>query len=566
MGIGMSIGEIRMSSEKVFILGLDGASPDIIESLIDLGKLPTFKRLKEEGAMGKLRTTLPPITGSAWSSFMTGKNPGKHGIFDFIYRKEGTYHLSPINSKRREGRPFWYWASEVGKRVCIFNVPITYPPENVNGVMVSGLLTPFNRSDYTYPPDLAKTLDQITRGYQIHIEESYSKGREQHLLKHLLEVTDQRIKAMEYLFKLENWDLFVGIVEGVDIIQHELWHCWDHHHFRHDPSQKKYSDAIPNFYQKMDDLLKRILEEWVDPNWTLIVMSDHGAGPLRKLLYVNNYLMSKGFLKLKKGVGSSIRNLLFRRGMVPMTFYHLLLQMGLGRLKRKARFGQKESWFRPFFLSFNDVDWSQTVAYSIGSTAGQIYLNLKGREPEGIVSPGIESEKIKDEIIRELNDLADEETGEKIIEKIYRKEEIYFGPHLSEAPDILFISKNFENAAFGEYEFASDRILDYSWGISGSHRMDGLLIIKGKQIKEGLKVEGPQIIDLAPSVLYLLGLPIPKDMDGKVIQDVFSEQSFDEQPIQFIEEASFGFSPQEVYSQEEEEELKKQLRALGYLE
>jgi predicted AlkP superfamily phosphohydrolase/phosphomutase len=561
------MGEIQMSSEKVFILGLDGASPDIIESLIDQGKVPTFKKLKEEGVMGRLRTTIPPITGSAWSSFMTGKNPGKHGIFDFIRRKKGTYLLSPINAEFRDGRSFWSWAGDEGKKICVFNVPITYPPEKVNGIMVSGMLTPSNKTDYTYPPSLAKELERITGGYEIHIKESYSKGGEERFLTHLYEVTDKRIKAMEYLFGLEDWDVFIAIFQGIDVLQHELWHCWDRNHFRHDPSQEKYFDVIPEFYQKMDAVLKRVLEDWIGSERTLIVMSDHGAGPLEKLLYINNFLMEKGFLKLKKGVRTSIKNLLFRSGFVPMNFYHLLLRMGLGRLKRKARFGQTQSLLKPFFLSFEDVDWSQSVAYSIGSTAGQVYLNLKGREPQGIVEPDREFGRIREEIIRELKELIDEETGEKVVGEIYRKEEIYHGPHLNEAPDIIFFAKGFEIAAFGEYEFASHRILDYSRGVSASHRMEGLLMMKGKRIKEGMTLEGAQIIDLAPSVLYLLNLPIPNSMDGRVLQKAFLDGTLQEQPIRFLEEEgpSSDFHPGGIYSDEEEEDLKRRLRTLGYL-
>jgi predicted AlkP superfamily phosphohydrolase/phosphomutase len=556
-----------MSSDKVFILGLDGASPDIIDALIEEGRLPTFKRLKEEGGMGKLRTTIPPITGSAWSSFMTGKNPGKHGIFDFIRRKEGTYDLSTINAEFREGRSFWSWGSDEGKKVCVFNVPVTYPPEKVNGVMVSGMLTPSNKTDYTYPPSLVNELNRVTGGYQIHIKESYSKGGEDRFLAHLYEVTEKRIKAMEYLFGLEPWDLFITIFQGIDVLQHELWHCWDPSHFRHDPSQKRYLEAIPEFYQKMDGVLKRILEDWIGPEWTLIVMSDHGAGRLQKLLYINNFLMKKGFLKLKRGVRTSLKNLFFKSGLVPMTFYHLLLGMGLGRLKRKARFGQTQSLLKPFFLSFEDVDWDQSVAYSIGSTAGQIYLNVKGREPKGIVEPDHEFKKIREEIIRELKELIDEETGERVVEEIYRKEEIYQGSHLGEAPDIIFFPKGFEIAAFGEYEFASHRILDDSWGVSGSHRMDGLFMIKGNRIQKDIILEGARIIDLAPSVLYLLDLPIPTSMDGKVLQKAFLNEAFEKEPIRFIEEEGPGpdFHPREIYSDQEEEELKKQLKNLGYL-
>jgi predicted AlkP superfamily phosphohydrolase/phosphomutase len=301
---------------------------------------------------------------------------------------------------------------------------------------------------------------------------------EDRFLNHLEEVTDKRVKAMEYLFGLEDWDVFIAIIEGTDSLQHELWHCWDQSHFRHDPSQSKYLRVIPDFYEKIDGILKKVMETWIDSRWTLIVMSDHGAGPLHKLLYVNNFLREKGFLQFKKGVGSSIRQSLFRRGMVPMAFYHLLLKVGLGRLKKQARFGQRQSWFTPFFLSFQDVDWSRTKAYSIGSTAGQIYINLMGREPMGTVEAGREYEGVREAIIRELRALVDDETGKPVVKEIYRKEEIYSGPHLKEAPDILFLPRDLEIAAFGEYEFASHRILEPSWGVSGSHRMEGLLMMR----------------------------------------------------------------------------------------
>jgi len=556
---------INQSSEKVFILGLDGASPEVVDFLIGKGKLPTFKQMKKEGVSGKLRTTIPPITGSAWTSFMTGKNPGKHGIFDFISRVQETYHLAPINAQKREGRPFWSWVGDAGKKVCIFNVPITYPPEKVNGILVSGMLTPSKRNDYTYPLSLQKDLEQIVPGYRIHIEESYSRGQEERFLRHLQEVTDQRVKAMEYLFKQDDWDLFVGVVEGIDIIQHELWHCWDPNHFRYSSRESRYSESIPRYYQRMDELLRTIIEEWIDSHWTIIVMSDHGAGPLKKLLYINNFLMKHGLMKLKRGVHSTIKHLFFKAGFVPMTFYHLLVNMGLGRMKKKMRFGQKESWFRPFFLSFEDVDWAQTKAYSFGSTAGQIYLNLKGREPCGIVSPGKEAEEVKGEIIEKLQNLVDEETGEKVVGEIYRKEELYHGPHLSEAPDIVFLPEDFEIAAFGEYEFASHRMIDFSWGVSGSHRMDGLMMMKGRPLKQGLVLEGAHIMDVAPSVLYLLGLPIPETMDGKVLREAFFEKFLEEKRIEFVQEPTSVFLPKHVYSPEEEEALKKHLKGLGYL-
>ena len=555
-----------MLDEKVVILGLDGASPDIIDSLIQEGRLPSFKALRDGGISGRLRTTVPPITGSAWSSFMTGKNPGKHGIFDFTYRKDGEYELAPISAHMRDGKAFWSIAGEVNKKVCIFNVPVTYPPEAVNGVMVSGMLTPSSRGDYTYPLSVASELDRVTGKYQIHITESYSKRREGRFLKHLYDVTLKQKKAMNYLLERDEWDIFVAVFQGIDVLQHELWHTYDRKHFRHGQHEEQYTDEIPRFYEFMDGVLGELME-WCDKQGSvLIVMSDHGAGPLKKLLYVNNFLMKKGFLKLKRSTMTRFKHLLFRLGIAPMTFYHILLLVGLGRLKHKTRFGQGSSWLKQFFLSFEDVDWNSTKAYAIGSTAGQVYVNLRGREPGGIIEAGKEYEEVREDIIAELSALVDRETGETIIEDIYKKEELYSGPHSVIAPDIVFLPKGLEIVAFGEYEFASHRMLDYSHGLSGSHRMDGVLMMKGVGLRKGIKIMNANIMDIAPTVLYLLGLSISKDMDGVVLKDAILDEVLEQNPIQFGDDATRSVRAGGAYTKSEEEELKAHLKSLGYFE
>jgi predicted AlkP superfamily phosphohydrolase/phosphomutase len=552
--------------KKIFILGLDGASPDVIDSLIEKGRLPAFKALKDRGVSGRLRTTIPPITGSAWSSFMTGKNPGKHGIFDFTYRKEGTYELSPISARMREGKAFWSIATEAGRKVCIFNVPVTYPPDAVNGIMVSGMLTPSSRDDYTHPRSVASELDRVAGKYQIHITESYSKKREERFLKHLYEVTSKQKKAMDFLLGQEEWDLFVAVFQGIDVLQHELWHTYDRQHFRHGQYEERFIDTIPQFYEYMDRVLGEVMD-WCDKKGlTLIVMSDHGAGPLKKLLYVNNFLIKKGFLKLRGGAATRFKHLLFRLGMAPMTFYHILLSVGLGKLKHKARFGQGASWLKKFFLSFQDVDWSASKAYAIGTTAGQVYVNLEGREPGGIVRAGKEYETVREEIIAALRELTDRETGEHIIEEIYRKEGLYSGPRAATAPDIVFLPKGLEIAAFGEYEFASHRILDYSRGLSSSHRMEGILMMKGSGVKRGATIMNGNIMDIAPTVLYLLGLSVAADMDGAVLRDGIEKEILEENPIQWSDAATLMVASSEVYTKSEEEELKAHLKSLGYFE
>lgn len=553
-------------NRKIFVLGLDGASPEVIDSLIGEGKLPAFRALRDTGVSGKLRTTIPPITGSAWSSFMTGKNPGKHGIFDFTYRKEGTYDLSPISARMRHGKAFWSIASEAGRKVCVYNVPVTYPPDSVNGIMVSGMLTPSNRDDFTHPVSVAKLLDEVAGKYEIHITESYSRNGEDRFLRHLYDVTSKQKRAMDFLLRHDEWDLFVAVFQGIDVLQHELWHTYDKNHFRHGRHEEMYRHVIPDFYEYMDTMVGEIMN-WCDrANAVLIVMSDHGAGPLNKLMYVNNFLMTKGFLKLKRGIPTRLKHLLFRLGVAPMTFYHILLGIGLGKLKHKTRFGQGSSWLKKFFLSFQDVDWSVSKAYAIGTTAGQVYINVKGREPKGSVSEGSEYEEVREEIIEALRAFIDDETGRPVIENIYRREELYSGERALSAPDIVFLPKGLETAAFGEYEFASHRVLDYSRGLSSSHRMDGILFLRGSGLRKGVSITNGRIMDIAPTVLYLLGLPVAEDMDGAVLSDAIEVGVLEQNPVQLAGAAAGGSDFSDVYSKTEEEELKAHLKSLGYFE
>jgi predicted AlkP superfamily phosphohydrolase/phosphomutase len=308
------------------------------------------------------------------------------------------------------------------------------------------------------------------------------------------------------------------------------------------------------------------MERWKGPDKTIVVMSDHGAGPLKKLLYVNNFLMAHGFLKLKKDFVTKIKYLLFKCGLSPMTFYHVLLRVGLGKLKHKARFAQGSSWLKKFFLSYEDVDWSKTKAYAIGTTAGQVYMNLQGREPAGIVVPGDDYKRSREEIIEALFTLVDEDSGEKVVEELYRKEDLYTGPNVDKAPDIVFLPKGLEIAAFGEYEFASHRLIDFSRGLSGAHRMDGLLMMSGMNLKKGERAHNAHIMDLAPTVLYLMGLPVPKDLDGKVLENILKDGLLSNNPVAVSGDTSDSSATSDSYSAKEEEQLKGYLKSLGYFE
>lgn len=552
-------------SGRVFIVGLDGATFDLLKPWIEAGHLPGLEKLAREGCIGRMTTTIPPVTASAWTSFMTGKNPGKHGLYDFMKRTKESYDVVPVSSADRDSKAVWDIIGLSGRQVIVVSVPMTYPPQPVNGLMITGMLTPRGSSDFTYPPGLHEELERKIGRYIIFPEEVYAKGQVNGFLESLYQAAAKRLEAVRYLMQGYPWDFFMVVFNETDIIQHGLWSCIDPDHPHHDPAENQlYGDAILRFYQWMDRALAEIVAD-LDSDTLLMVMSDHGFGPLHNFIYVNNLLVDLGLLQFKKQPLTRLKRLLFRLGVTPRNVYGLLLKVGLGRLRRsldKRRGGY--SLLRKLFLSFSDVDWSRTEAYSVGGF-GQIYVNLKGREPEGIVHPGREYEHVRTRIINALESLSHPGSGKALVEHSYERGELYWGRHLNEAPDIVFLPRKLETVALGDFEFLSNRLIEPAYGISGSHRMEGILLLSGKNIRRGVELHGAEIIDLAPTILHALDLPIPDDMDGKVLIQAFEEDSLCARSVRYTDSSSSASHPGSEYTEEDEEEIVQRLRGLGYL-
>jgi len=542
---------------RVVILGLDGATFAVIDPLIEQGLLPNLARLRREGTWGGLRTTIPPVTPSAWSSFATGKNPGKHRIFDFIYREPGTYGLTPVDARRRVGPTLWRLTDEAGLRTCVFNVPLTYPPEPLeHGVMVTGLLTPSTLTSYTHPPGLAEELDRVTGGYRVGIEQAYSPGLEGRFLRGLLSDLRRRAAAARYLWEQEDWDLFIAVFNETDTVQHGLWHAWDPAHPRHtEELAEQFGDAFAQVYGRLDEEVGWYLQQ-LGPDDTLIIMSDHGAGPMQAFFFVNNWLLREGFLCLRSSVRTRFKQWLFDLGVTPNAVYSALLRFGGAEVKHRTGFGKAQGLYDLFFLSFGDVDWSRTRAYSFGNM-GQIWVNLRGREPRGIVAPGTEYDRVLEELRVRLYQLQAPAGEGPAMEHVWRRGELYTGPHVGEVPDLLFMPRDMQYVAFGQYEFASRHLFEGSTGISSSHRMEGVLLAQGPGFTPGEERVGAEIMDITPTVLHLLGLPLRSDMDGHSLAAGTPETA--------EVEAEKTEADESAYSEEEKETVAQRLRDLGYL-
>jgi predicted AlkP superfamily phosphohydrolase/phosphomutase len=554
---------------RVLVIGLDGATFDLIEPWAAEGELPALSRLMHEGSFGRLRTVVPPMTAPAWTSFGTGTNPGQHGLYDWVARKAGTYRFLPTSAADCKVPTLYRLLSDVGRRVLALNVPMTYPALPVNGLVVSGLPAPSTKVTISYPPTLYQEIVDALGDYVLYPDpgQAYSDAGVDAFIKRLYKAGDLRIRAFDYLQSKEKWDFAMMVFNGTDTVSHAMWKYMDPTHPLHDPSKReKYGDAIKDYYRFVDKYLGRVIET-LDDDTTLVIMSDHGFGPFHKFIHVNNWLIKNRFMRLRSGLRSTVKATLFNLGFSPMNVYDKMMALGLGALKREVVRGQGEGLLKTFFLSFDDVDWSRTRAYSLGNI-GQINLNVKGREPLGCVEPGEEYQRVREEIIAEIVKLRDPQTGELVVESIYRREEIYSGEQLERAADIIFIPRRLEYFGFGEYEFGSHQIIEsMKRGISGTHRMEGIFLAYGKAVCSGLRLANPQIVDLAPTIMHLMGESVPAHMDGRVLTEIFRD------PDQFGEiihqqsdwnQGQFGDGDNQ-FTDEEAELLSERLRNLGYV-
>ena len=568
--------EGKTPAPRVWVLGLDGATLDLIKPWVSEGHLPVLGQLMAEGLAGDLTSTYPPLTGPAWSSFMTGKSPGRHGVLEFFRREPGTYRQLLNSHLSLDGKSLWRLLSDAGVRVGVMGVPLTYPPEDVNGFLITGLLTPAGRRDFTHPPALLEELESRLGEYRLRHDEKYRRSNPEPFIWEQYEILENNTQAALYLMDNKPWDFFMVHILGTDRVQHEFWHLLDPSHPQHDPAERaRYGNVILDFFKAVDASVGRMLDA-LDDDVLVLVMSDHGFGPVRTFVNFNTWLMKEGLLRLKSNPKTWFRRMLFRLGINYATAAHWVLRLGLGRQAKEMGRARREDLQRRLFLSLDDVDWARTKVFSMGNF-GQLYVNLQGREPQGCVAPGAEYEELLDELTRQLEAMVDPETGERVIGQIYRREDVYEGPHAAQAPDLMFLTRNMEYKAMGLSDFSSNRVFDPVYGTTGHHRMNGILICRGPGLVEGgqriedVLEDGAAIQDLAPTILYALGQPIPWEMDGQVLLDLFVPEVRAQRPVVYTEHiaadanGATGHEGASAYSEQEEAEMREMLEGLGYV-
>jgi predicted AlkP superfamily phosphohydrolase/phosphomutase len=355
-------------------------------------------------------------------------------------------------------------------------------------------------------------------------------------------------------------------------------------HPQHNPGRAaRYGDAIGAYFSYLDGRLAQVIAD-IDEDTVLMVMSDHGFGPFHAFIHVNSWLIEQGYLVPRSSAKARIKRLMFRTGFSPMSVYNVLQALGLGRLKREVVRGSGQGMLRALFLSFDDVDWARSRAYSLGNV-GQVFLNVKGREPRGCVAPGAEYEQLRAELIAGLSEIRDPASGERVVETVYLREQIYSGPETERGADILFIPTRMEYFGFGEYEFGASSVIEpVRRGISGTHRMNGTLVLHGTPIQRGVWLGGettnhsktdlesagprspiPQLADLAPTILYLMGVPVPDDMDGRVVAEALRPEYAGLEGLTYETATGAAQPTRGVLSEADAAAIAERLRALGYV-
>ena len=566
---------------KVIIIGLDAATWTLIRPWMAEGGMPNLAKLVNAGVSGRLESILPPITPPAWTSFMTGKNPGKHGIFHFVETEPGGYAMSYANATSRRSPTVWRLLNAAGFSVGTMNIPFTYPPEPLDGFQISGLGTPSENSPFIHPPSLRQELEnhlgKIKHDLR-YLGFMSTDERRDRVLAEMEKVDRQWTSAALYLLEKHSQDVMMFVFMSIDTVQHYFWQYMDHGHFLHDPkAEPRFQNAVRQVYERLDAATGRIIAN-VSADTAVFVVSDHGGGPISdRKIFLNRYLAQLGLLHYRNKESSGVRRLakkIFQGGFslmhssLPPRQKSYLAEL-FPTLRKKAELA---------YTSFASIDWTRTKAYcsEVLASPPSIWINLKGVKPAGIVEPA-EYAALIDFIIEKLGELKDPRTGEPVIARVYRRDEIFHGPFADEGADLVldWWSENSQFATGPSFPGDTDKpplvICEHrpsgtsEWG--GTHRLHGILVACGPVLRRAAAIADARLIDLAPTLLHLLGVPVPEDMDGNVLESAFQPDFLATYPIRAgAASGTSGSDRASGYTDEESAKVEERLQALGYLE
>jgi len=541
---------------KVVIIGLDGADFNYMDSWLATGKLPNLAKFVHRGSRGRLQSTFLPLTAMAWPSMLTGKNAGKHGLFDFRFRQSGSYTLTPSSTRAMGGNPLHTHLSQLGYLVGMINVPMTYPPVEVNGLLITDFTTPTEATDWIYPPQLADQLKKAGVSYPIHDlhELMHMKGLHRddqikQFIKKWGEFTVAQTNVACHWMQENDFDFFMIVFSSTDHINH----------FTPD------LDSIFEIYEQVDQAVGQIVET-LDEDTAIFIVSDHGSAPLHKYIVLNRFLTDLGLIQFRHEVAPHFIKIFTSKFTQKYNQHTANLWQYLPQFARTIISWPFLLWDSRLKYDYQNIDWQHTHAFA-DSGSGAIYINLKGREPNGIVNPGTEYDNLCTQIILNLKELRDPETNKLVIEDAFLGKEIFHGPYMDLAPDIIFSRQDETYRAITG--FANDPVIRSTTRPDGTavdygyHTRYGILMTAGAKLKGDVSIKDATIYDIAPTVLHLLGIPIPTSMDGRVLQELFlhdTEIVYTEDSIDSITNTETTLSSTAL------DDIEERLRSLGYLD
>jgi predicted AlkP superfamily phosphohydrolase/phosphomutase len=551
---------------KLAIIGIDGATYDIIHPMIADGELPNISKILCEGVSGALESEKPPMTPPAWTSMFTGLNPGKHGVFHFIGRNLGSYQHSLKNSGSFVGKDLMSLLSKRGLSVGSLSVPMTYPPYQVHeGYMISGIPMPLSGDSVAWPPEICDEVREITgNDYLADVEYSKYDGDTEtasddlslyaELRDELFDIEKRRLAIQAKFLRERPTDFYFTVVSVTDRCQHYFWKFQDPSHAGYtEEGAKLYGEVIRDSYRLADKFVGEAREILGD-DVPIALVSDHGFGPQNYDFHINTWLEQQGYLVRKQ-----VPYLKWGKLHLGGVFHRI----GLGVIEKMLGPLGKIPIYRPKVkrvADASDIDWSRTTAFA---NLHGICLNLQGREPHGIVAESNYATLI-DEIIAELGKVK-MPNDDMACDGVFKKEDIYSGPRTAEAPDLQFQMAGLScitKECWGETQLFA---LRKNAPISGQHRFNGIFAISKQGVEAGKFIEGMHIQDTAPTLLYAIEQAVPVWMDGSIRGDIYSdpqEPKWDRSP----EPQSAAASSSNPDCDDQSQSIEDSLRGLGYLQ
>jgi predicted AlkP superfamily phosphohydrolase/phosphomutase len=541
-----------LNNRKILIIGIDGGTWTVLKPAMELGYMPFLKRLCDNGASGILESTIPAITPAAWGTFLTGRNPGANGVYEFSCFDRQTKKFSPVNSTCLQ-KTLWQILSDAGKQVVSLNVPMTYPPQPVNGYVVSCILTPSLASSFTYPPEFKDELLQQFPDYKIlnlnNIpKKRITKSKTSVFIEDLVRLMKVHADAACYLITKKPWDAFMLHFQETDVLQHMLFKYLDPEHPEYDPAIQK--TLFSTFYRPLDEQVQRVAESFSihNPGGITCIVSDHGFESHHRRFGLGNWLQSEGYLKVKQTFFKNYFTRQIIEDIVVRT--EKILPEKIKVELRKLRISQQEL-----------IDWNQTRAFSVCSCGEGVIFLLEEDEAK--------RKATENEIIQKISTIVDPLNSCKVVKKIHLKDEVYCGDKKHLMPDIILepaSGYSFTGPCRNRRELftsvKSENIMNV-----GKHHKEGIFAASGEGIKKGQDVS-MRLVDIVPTLLYYMGIPLPPSLEGNALMELFENNLVAAAPLQISQETENRNSKSEQYqySDQEQELIQKRLRDLGYID